>query len=85
MRLLEDKHNIMINQLHDTLNSIARAPPITQVEDVKQYIQDEGKTIRWNLDKLEQKEDRNWKRKLAKRQHMELKNGAKDLIVQQRQ
>jgi hypothetical protein len=85
MRLLEDKHNIMINQLHDTLNSISRAPPITQVEDVKQFIQDEGKTIRWNLDKIEQKNGRQWKRKLAKRQHMELKNGAKDLIVQQRQ
>jgi hypothetical protein len=50
---------------------------------VKQFIQDEGKTIRWNLDKIEQKNGRQWKRKLAKRQHMELKNGAKDLIVQQ--
>jgi hypothetical protein len=52
---------------------------------VKQFIQDEGKTIKWNLDVIKQRESRQWKRKLAKQQHTELKNEAKELIVQQRQ
>jgi hypothetical protein len=35
LRLLEDKNNRMINQLHSLVNPTPQAPPPTQVEDVE--------------------------------------------------
>ena len=35
LRVLEDKNNRMINQLHSFVNPTPQAPPPTQVEDVE--------------------------------------------------
>jgi hypothetical protein len=78
--MLEDKCNLVINQLHSILNPIPQAPPLTQVESV---IQDVGKTIKWNLEPAV-KVVHNWMRRKAKKLHVELRDKAKDLLKQQR-
>jgi hypothetical protein len=51
---------------------------------VDRIVQDTGKTIRWNLEPVV-KEVHNWMRNKAKRQHKDLQNKARDLLIKQRQ
>jgi hypothetical protein len=81
--MLEDNYNSVINQLHSILNPIPQAPPPTQVESVDRIVQDAGKTIRWDL-KPVVREVHNWMRNKAKRQHKDLQNKARDLLIKQR-
>jgi hypothetical protein len=50
---------------------------------VDRIVQDAGKTIRWDL-KPVVREVHNWMRNKAKRQHKDLQNKARDLLIKQR-
>jgi hypothetical protein len=61
LRMLEDKNNLMISQLHSLVNPIPQAPPSTQVEDVESimHIVESTSGVKFQLN-LQQREPTNW-------------------------
>ena len=66
--------------MHEMIDSFPQAPLPTQVEDVEmtnQIIQDEGKTIAWNLLPTHKSERTvPWQRKKVKKMHTAIKQDA---------
>ena len=89
--LLEEENNHLITQLRNIANnSIPQAPPPTQVEDVENKdtilnIQEENKTITFQVDETQAAGRENWPRRKARRQHRQEQLQAKELILQFKQ
>ncbi len=80
---LEDKNNLIINQLNSFKNPIPQTPLPTPVEAVENIIHDPGKKIRWNLAYGHATSGRRQRRK-AKKEHGKIKEKARGLLVEER-
>jgi hypothetical protein len=73
LNVLERQNNEAIATLLNSINTtVTQAPPPTQVEDAEKTIivQEANKTIRFKLDvKRENKDQTNWPRRKARRDH----------------
>jgi predicted aspartyl protease len=82
LRVLEDKNNRMINQLHSFVNPTPQAPSPTQVEDVENlmHIVESTSGIKFQLN-LQQRESTNWRKKKARREHKQVKQDTKEQLA----